>query len=270
MLYMWQKNVYPSHCPSIRRWLNKHGITIKTSQVYLPCYGAREEHAFQLLEPVVQFPNMPPLLIQPELTKPIPSFRSILRAYGVWGWGRQSRDWGLDWVKDNGQMRECGYQTKNLGFCPHPPLFGGDWGLNSGIHTCQAGALLLESYLQSIILWLFWRWKSYKLFAWAGIEPQSSQAQPPQQLGLQMAPGDSIFLKDLKILIRHYAKHSYGLNMKCPLQTHVLNAWSPGYGIILGRSGGSNHWGSSFFSYPPSWSWCSTSPWAQNQQNQGL
>jgi hypothetical protein len=31
-------------------------------------------------------------------------------------------------------------------------------GLNSGLHVCKAGALLLEPHLQSILLWLFWRW----------------------------------------------------------------------------------------------------------------
>jgi hypothetical protein len=34
----------------------------------------------------------------------------------------------------------------------------GDWGLNLGLCTCKAGALLLEPHLQSILLWLFWRW----------------------------------------------------------------------------------------------------------------
>jgi hypothetical protein len=34
----------------------------------------------------------------------------------------------------------------------------GDWDLNSGLHTCKAGTLLLKPHLQSILLWLFWRW----------------------------------------------------------------------------------------------------------------
>jgi hypothetical protein len=33
-------------------------------------------------------------------------------------------------------------------------------GLNSGLCTCKAGALPLEPHLQSILLWLFWRWGS--------------------------------------------------------------------------------------------------------------
>jgi hypothetical protein len=30
--------------------------------------------------------------------------------------------------------------------------------LNPGLHTCKVGAVLLETHLQSILLWLFWRW----------------------------------------------------------------------------------------------------------------
>jgi hypothetical protein len=29
----------------------------------------------------------------------------------------------------------------------------------------------LEPHLQSILPWLFWRWGSHELFAWAGLEP---------------------------------------------------------------------------------------------------
>jgi hypothetical protein len=37
-------------------------------------------------------------------------------------------------------------------------FFWWDWGLTSGLHTCKVGTLLLEPHLQSILLWLFWRW----------------------------------------------------------------------------------------------------------------
>jgi hypothetical protein len=37
-------------------------------------------------------------------------------------------------------------------------LFWWDCHLNSGLHTCKVGTLLLEPNLQSILLWLFWRW----------------------------------------------------------------------------------------------------------------
>jgi hypothetical protein len=33
-----------------------------------------------------------------------------------------------------------------------------DWGLNSGLCACKAGALLLEPQPQTILVWLFWRW----------------------------------------------------------------------------------------------------------------
>jgi hypothetical protein len=53
----------------------------------------------------------------------------------------------------------------------------GDLGLNSGLCTCKAGTLPLERHLQSIFLWLFWRWGLVKLFAWAGFKPRSSGSQ---------------------------------------------------------------------------------------------
>jgi hypothetical protein len=37
-------------------------------------------------------------------------------------------------------------------------FFGRDWGLNSGLCTCKPGALPIDPHLQSILLWLFWRW----------------------------------------------------------------------------------------------------------------
>jgi hypothetical protein len=36
-------------------------------------------------------------------------------------------------------------------------IFSWDWGLNSELYACKAGALLLEAHLESILLWLFWR-----------------------------------------------------------------------------------------------------------------
>jgi hypothetical protein len=30
------------------------------------------------------------------------------------------------------------------------------------------------------LLWLFWRGESHELFAWTGLEPQSSWSQPPK------------------------------------------------------------------------------------------
>jgi hypothetical protein len=43
--------------------------------------------------------------------------------------------------------------------------------LNSGLHACKAGTLLLESCLQSILLWLsFGDGGSHGLFAKAGLD----------------------------------------------------------------------------------------------------
>jgi hypothetical protein len=39
------------------------------------------------------------------------------------------------------------------------------WDLNSGLWACKAGALPHGPHLQSIFLWLFWRWGSQELFA---------------------------------------------------------------------------------------------------------
>jgi hypothetical protein len=37
-------------------------------------------------------------------------------------------------------------------------VFGG---LNSGLHACKAGTLLLEPHLQFILLWIFWGLANY-------------------------------------------------------------------------------------------------------------
>jgi hypothetical protein len=41
-----------------------------------------------------------------------------------------------------------------------------NWGLNSGLWACKVGALLLEPHLQSILLWLFWKWGLPNCFPW--------------------------------------------------------------------------------------------------------
>jgi hypothetical protein len=55
----------------------------------------------------------------------------------------------------------------------------GDWGLNSGLCTCKAGAVPLEPHLQSVLLW-FLEMRSYELFAQAGLELLSCQSWPPK------------------------------------------------------------------------------------------
>jgi hypothetical protein len=67
-------------------------------------------------------------------------------------------------------------------------FFWWTWGLNSQLCTCKAGALPLEAHLQSILLWLFWRWGKGGCMppAWDDLEPRSSWSQLPKQLGLQL------------------------------------------------------------------------------------
>jgi hypothetical protein len=59
-------------------------------------------------------------------------------------------------------------------------ILGWDWGLHSGLLTCKAGALMLEPLLQSILLWFFWRWGSWELFARTGLKLWPSWSQPPK------------------------------------------------------------------------------------------
>jgi hypothetical protein len=53
-------------------------------------------------------------------------------------------------------------------------FFKWDWGLNSRHCDPKANALSLEPHLQSILLWLFWRWGLVNYFAWVGLKTQSS------------------------------------------------------------------------------------------------
>jgi hypothetical protein len=52
--------------------------------------------------------------------------------------------------------------------------------LNSGLCTCKAGTLLIGPNLQSIMLWLFWRWGVFWTTCLAGLELGSSWSQPPK------------------------------------------------------------------------------------------
>jgi hypothetical protein len=63
-------------------------------------------------------------------------------------------------------------------------FFGGErgwnWDLNSGQAGAQkAGTRLLEPCLQSILLWLFWRWGLRNCIC-LSLKPQSSQLQPSE------------------------------------------------------------------------------------------
>jgi hypothetical protein len=59
-------------------------------------------------------------------------------------------------------------------------FFWWNWSLNSGLCTCKAGALPFQPQLQSILLWLSWRW-SLKLFA------RLASNHDPFDLSLQVA-----------------------------------------------------------------------------------
>jgi hypothetical protein len=65
-----------------------------------------------------------------------------------------------------------------------PFFFFMDLGLNSGLCDCKAGTLPLEPHLQSIFLWLFWRWGLTNYLH--GLASNLSLAQPPKCLGLQV------------------------------------------------------------------------------------
>jgi hypothetical protein len=51
-------------------------------------------------------------------------------------------------------------------------FFWWDGGLNLGLLACKAGVLLLEPHLESVLVIL--EMGSFKLFAWTGLESQSS------------------------------------------------------------------------------------------------
>jgi hypothetical protein len=51
--------------------------------------------------------------------------------------------------------------------------------LNAGLHTCRGGALPPEPHLQSIMLWLFWRWGFGEQVARAGLKLQISLSLSP-------------------------------------------------------------------------------------------
>jgi hypothetical protein len=59
-------------------------------------------------------------------------------------------------------------------------IFLWDGSLNQGLCICKAGALPLETQLQSIMLWLFRRWGLVNYLPRSGLELWSSQFQPPK------------------------------------------------------------------------------------------
>jgi hypothetical protein len=61
------------------------------------------------------------------------------------------------------------YTFIHLDLCLFFFFFLWDWSLNSGLCAYKVDTVMLEPHLQSILLWLFWRWKSHRLFAQAGL-----------------------------------------------------------------------------------------------------
>jgi hypothetical protein len=98
-------------------------------------------------------------------------------------------------------------------------FFGWDWGLNSGLHTCKVGALLLELHLQSVLFWLFWRWGSRKISAHTGLKPQSSCSQPPNLLGLQ------VWATSPQLICLFYFGHPIGYEVICYCGFDFISWW---------------------------------------------
>jgi hypothetical protein len=72
-----------------------------------------------------------------------------------------------------------------LFFCREGGLDGWDWGLNSGLDACKAGAhkadtLPLEPHFPDHFSLVILEMGCQELFAEAGLKPQSSQFQPPK------------------------------------------------------------------------------------------
>jgi hypothetical protein len=66
--------------------------------------------------------------------------------------------------------------------------------LNSGLCTCKAGALPLEPLLQSILLWLFWRWNLESYLPGLALNPDPSHLGLPRITGMsQWHPATEAF-----------------------------------------------------------------------------
>jgi hypothetical protein len=82
-------------------------------------------------------------------------------------------------------------------------LGGLDLGLNSGLHTWKAGALPHKPHLQSVLLWLFWRWGTHKLFVQASLNCNPPDLSLPNRWYYRHEPlvlSSQTFLSFLQIL----------------------------------------------------------------------
>jgi hypothetical protein len=67
----------------------------------------------------------------------------------------------------------------------HSFIHSWDWSLNSGSPAYEAGALLLGSHLQSILLWLFWQWDLANYLPGLASNYNPPDLSSSKQLGLQ-------------------------------------------------------------------------------------
>jgi cellulose synthase/poly-beta-1,6-N-acetylglucosamine synthase-like glycosyltransferase len=83
----------------------------------------------------------------------------------------------------------------NLPYCHINFFFLVGLGLGTQVRNSKAGALQLEPHLQSILLWLFWRWGSHELSAQAGLEPWISASQAARITGVNNKSPSILFFK---------------------------------------------------------------------------
>jgi hypothetical protein len=83
-------------------------------------------------------------------------------------------------VDDNGYKINMLLVVQWIDFFLFKKLFWKDWGLNSWLHSCKAGALQLEPHLQSILLWLFWSFSLMNSLPWLALNHDPPNLSPPR------------------------------------------------------------------------------------------
>jgi hypothetical protein len=62
------------------------------------------------------------------------------------------------------------------------------WSLNWVLHVCKTDYLVLEPYLQSILLWLFWTWRSLGYFSGVAVNRDPSDLILSSSLSYRCEP----------------------------------------------------------------------------------